>query len=248
MPGFDVIPAVDIRNGRCVRLYRGRPEEETVFFDDPAEVAARWEREGAALVHVVDLDGAFGGRPVNFGVIVNIIKRLSVPVQVGGGIRDTESAFAYIDSGAARVIIGTAAFTGTSLLEELTRSLGDRLAVGVDAREGLVATGGWLDTSDTTACDAVERLAALGVRRVIYTDINRDGTLSGPNFDGIETIAGISTIPVIASGGVSGIDDIRRIHQMSRLGVEGVIVGMALYRGEFTLEEANRAVSTKGEW
>lgn len=240
MPGFEVIPAVDIRGGRCVRLVRGMPGDETVFSDDPLSSALRWQGEGATRLHVVDLDGAFEGRPVNRASITRLIGGTAIPVQVGGGIRDSDTARSYIHDGADRVIVGTAAFSDTEWLRGVALELGERLAVGLDVKEGKAATAGWTAASGATPTDAVRTLVECGVRRVVYTDVVKDGTLEGPDFSGIEELASISTIPLIASGGVSEIADIIRVSRMEELGVEGVIVGMALYRGRFTLQEALR--------
>lgn len=240
-PGFTVIPAVDIRGGRCVRLYRGLPAEETVFSEDPVATAIRWEEEGARLLHVVDLDGAFDGKPSNFSVILEIASRLSIPVEVGGGIRTLETARSYMEGGVSRVIVGTAAFESPAMLNALVAELAERLAVGVDVKGGRVAVSGWAATEDLGPLEAVRRLSDAGVHRVVYTEISRDGTLDGPDFSGIEEVARSASIPVIASGGVGSLEDIDRLASMSRLGIEGVIVGMALYRGGFTLAEAIRA-------
>lgn len=239
---FTVIPAVDIKGGRCVRLYQGHADEETVFSENPVAVAVHWEEEGARLLHVVDLDGAFTGRPVNRIVVVEIARRLKIPVEVGGGIRDTATALSYVESGVARVVVGTAAFGDPERLSELADALGDRLAVGLDVKDGKAAVAGWMRTSDLSPAGAVEMLAGAGVRRIIYTDTSKDGTLVGPNLGGIEELARSSAVPLIASGGVGKLDDVVRISRMSGLGVEGVIVGMALYRDRFTLKEAIRAV------
>lgn len=236
--GFLVIPAVDIRNGRCVRLVRGVPEEETVFAEDPVEVARNWEDGGAPMLHVVDLDGAFEGRPVNADVVERIIGRVSVPVEIGGGVRTREDALRYLDAGAARVVTGTRALTDQSWLEEQAEALGDRLVVGLDVKDGLVAVSGWTESGALEPVDAVKMIESAGVKRIIYTDVSRDGTLERPNFDGVESVASAASIPVIASGGVSGIEDIRRLAGLRGVGVEGVIVGMALYRRRFTLQEA----------
>jgi phosphoribosylformimino-5-aminoimidazole carboxamide ribotide isomerase len=246
MSEFLVIPAVDIRGGKCVRLYQGRLDDETVFDSDPVDAALRWQDEGAGLLHVVDLDGAFQGIPVNRGVISELISRISVPVQVGGGIRSTDSALEYIEAGAERVVVGTKAFSDPDWLFEVADKLGDRLAVGVDVKMGRIATEGWVELSEITPAVAVEKLAVMGIRRLVYTEVLKDGTLEGPNFDGIEGIARESPIPIIASGGVATVQDILRIFQMRELGVEGVIVGMALYRGKFTLAEALGALGEEG--
>ena len=246
MAGFQVIPAVDIKGGKCVRLYQGRPDEETAFDSDPVDSALRWQDQGAGLLHVVDLDGAFQGAPVNNEVISGLIERLSIPVQVGGGIRSTDTAMSYIEAGAARVVIGTRAFSDPDWLSELADRLGDRLAVGVDVKGGRIATAGWLELSEIVPDLAVKKLAAMGVMRIIYTDVKRDGTLDGPDFGGIEEFASVSPIPVIASGGVGTVDDVLRIYRMKGSGVEGVIVGMALYKRRFTLADALGAIEGEG--
>jgi phosphoribosylformimino-5-aminoimidazole carboxamide ribotide isomerase len=246
MSEFDVIPALDIMGGKCVRLYQGRPDEETVFEYDPMDAASRWQDDGAGLLHVVDLDGAFRGIPVNLELISGIIKRLSIHVQVGGGIRCTEDALGYIEAGAERVVVGTRAFADHDWLIELIEEVGDRLVVGVDVKDGFVATGGWLESSDIRPSKAIEEMESIGVKRIIYTEVVKDGTLEGPNFEGIEEIARKSRIPVIASGGVGTIDDVLRVYKMRELGVEGVIIGMALYKGEFTLAEAFSAIKGEG--
>ena len=246
MSDFHVIPAVDIKDGKCVRLFQGRLDEETVFQNDPLDAAMRWQDDGAALLHVVDLDGAFQGIPVNRELISSMIERLAVPVQVGGGIRSTDDAMAYIEAGAKRVVVGTGAFIDPDWLFELSDKLGDSLAVSVDVKDGRVATGGWLDLTETTPSVAVEKMAVMGVKRIVYTEVVRDGTLEGPNFKGIEDIAREASIPVIASGGIASVDDILRIHRMEELGIEGVIVGTALYKGKFTLAEALSAIKGEG--
>lgn len=239
---FTVIPAVDIKGGRCVRLFQGRAEAEKVFDEDPVRAAVRWRDEGASLLHVVDLDGAFEGVPVNASAIIEIAEALDIPVEVGGGIRTTRAAMEYVESGISRVIVGTAAFKDPDWLAELAAVLGDRLVVGVDVKEGAVATHGWVDSDTELPSEAVARLASVGVRRIIYTDVMRDGTLEGPNLAGLEAIARASDIPIIAAGGISTVEDIQRIASMSGLGIEGAITGMALYEGRITLAEALAAV------
>lgn len=244
--GFLVIPAVDIRGGRCVRLRRGLPEEETVFGEDPVEAALLWESQGAELIHVVDLDGAFAGEPVNRAVIEKLARRVGVPVEVGGGIRDSGVARGYIEAGVARVVVGTRAFTDPSWLARLAGELGDRLVVGVDAKEGLVAVSGWTGDAGLSPLEAVAGLEEAGVKRIIYTNVGRDGTLEGPDFEGTEAVARAASMPVIASGGVGGMADIERVRRMRSLGVEGVIVGMALYRGDVTMDEVVSAFGGGG--
>lgn len=245
--GFTIIPAVDIKGGKCVRLWRGLADKETVFDEDPVRSALRWESEGAGMLHVVDLDGAFEGAPVNAGPIKEIVRTLRIPIEVGGGIRTTAAALDYIEAGVWRVVVGTAAFREPEWLRGLAEELGERLVVGVDVKEGKVAVHGWMGVFEEEPGAAVKRLAAAGVCRIIYTDTTRDGTLEGPNFQGIEAIADASPIPVIASGGVGNIADIVRVADMRRDRIEGVIVGMALYKGEFTLERAQTALRERSE-
>lgn len=237
---MEVIPAIDIRGGRCVRLAQGDYARETVFADDPADVALRWQEAGAPRIHVVDLDGVREGRPVNEDVIRRILSRVRVPVQVGGGIRDIGAIQRYLELGAARIVLGTAAVEDQALLAEAVSAHRDAVVVGVDAREGIVVTEGWLKTTGVAAGELVRRLSEAGVRRVVYTDVSRDGMLAGPNLDAIAgLLAEIDGLPapvkVIASGGVASLEHIRRL---AGLGIEGVIVGKALYTGALDLREA----------
>ena len=244
MSDFLVIPAIDIKSGKCVRLLRGRPEDVTVFSEDPVAVAAAWEEKGAAMLHVVDLDGAFEGTPVNRRTVLQIARAVGIPLQVGGGIRNLEAALHYLDGGVARVVMGTGAFE-SGVLDDLTSALGERLVVGLDVKDGRVAVCGWTETTGTLPLEALEYLVRAGVKRVVYTDVSKDGTLQGPNLEGIRALALKSQGPLIAAGGVSRLEDIGRLAEMEALGVEGVIVGMALYRGSFTLEEAILAAGGK---
>lgn len=237
---MQIIPAVDIRGGRCVRLDQGDYARETVFADDPVEVAQRWEEMGATRIHVVDLDGAKDGVPRNEAVIWRVIESVSVPVQVGGGSRTLDTIDSYVKAGADRVAIGTAAIKDQTMLVNALALFGERIFVGVDARDGMVATEGWTETSEVRALDLIAQLSGLGVRRIFYTDISRDGMLGGPNFPAIQEVvehaAGLpSPMAVIASGGVSGVEHIERL---KLIGVEGAIVGKALYTGALDLGEA----------
>jgi phosphoribosylformimino-5-aminoimidazole carboxamide ribotide isomerase len=242
---MEIIPAIDIRGGRCVRLDQGDYERETIFADDPAEIALRWREAGATRLHVVDLDGAREGTPRNENIIRRTIDNAGVAVQVGGGVRTLETIEAYIRAGADRVALGTAAVKDQEMLREAVRRHGDGIFVGVDARDGMVATDGWLETSQMQAQDLITRLGEIGVTRVFYTDISSDGMLSGPNFAAIEqVIECVSHFPqpmsVIASGGVSTIDHLLRL---KAAGAEGVIIGKALYTGAIDLGEALSAVA-----
>jgi phosphoribosylformimino-5-aminoimidazole carboxamide ribotide isomerase len=242
---MQIIPAIDILGGRCVRLEQGDYARETVYADDPVAVARRWQQEGASRLHVVDLDGARNGRPVNGDVVRAVLATVSIPVQVSGGVRDIEVADAYLKTGADRVALGTVAVKDQTVLVNAVSLFRERIMVGVDARDGMVATEGWLDQSETPALDLVRQLSEFGVSRIFYTDIGRDGFLSGPNFAAIHEVvehaAGLpSPMAVIASGGVSTVEHLKRL---SLIGVEGAIVGKALYTGALDLGEALRAVS-----
>ncbi len=237
---MEIIPAIDIRDGRCVRLDQGDYARETVFADDPVEVAKRWEALGAPRIHVVDLDGAKDGVPRNEAIIWRVIEAVSTPVQVGGGNRTLDVVDSYIKAGADRVALGTAAVKDQSVLVNALALFGDRILVGVDARDGMVATDGWLETSSTSAVDLIAQLALLNVPRIFYTDISRDGMLGGPNFPAIQQVVehalGLDVpMRVIASGGVSEIEHIQRL---KLIGVEGVIIGKALYTGALDLSDA----------
>ena len=239
-----VIPAVDIRGGRCVRLFQGRADVETVFNEDPAAAAIEWERQGAGFLHVVDLDGAFEGRPVNDEAVRKLLSSVSVPVEVGGGIRTLESAAAYLEAGAARVVVGTRALTDGEWLSGLVSSLGDeRVVAGLDARSGVVAIEGWTREGDTSVDEALIMLAGAGITRVIHTEVSTDGALGGPDMISLARViraAHRSGVKVIASGGVSSSEDVKAVAGIKPR-VEGVIIGMALYRGMLTIREAMSA-------
>ncbi|MCH7997916.1 MAG: 1-(5-phosphoribosyl)-5-[(5-phosphoribosylamino)methylideneamino]imidazole-4-carboxamide isomerase [Chloroflexi bacterium] len=239
---MEIIPAIDIRGGRCVRLVQGDYDRETVFADDPAEAARRWQDAGAKRLHVVDLDGAREGRAVNTASVERIVAAVDVPVQLGGGLRDLETIGGYLEGGVDRVVLGTAAVKDQALLASALARFPGRIGVGVDARDGIVVTEGWRDTSGITASELVRQIAELGVPWVIYTDTLRDGTLTDPNFDALETLlSDRQHLRVIYSGGVSTIDHLRRL---AETGVEGAIVGRALYTGDINLAEALAAIQT----
>jgi len=238
-----VIPAVDIKGGRCVRLLRGKADAETVYSDDPVRMALRWREEGAQLLHVVDLDAAFSGEPVNMEIVKQIISTVEVPVQVGGGVRTEDVLREYIEAGAERVVIGSAAVENSDWLRGVAERWEGRVALAIDAREGMVAVRGWTEVSRKRATDLVNELRDCPLAAVIFTDISRDGTLEGPNFESIRKMAEVCPFPLIASGGVSSLDDIRRL---AALPIEGTIVGKALYAGRFTLREALEAAEKAG--
>ena len=244
---MEVIPAIDLLDGKCVRLYQGDYNQASIFNDNPVEVARQWEKEGATRLHVVDLDGAKAGKSVNLKVIEAIAKAISIPVQVGGGLRDRAGVSKLLDTGVQRAILGTIAVEKPELVTELCQEFPEKIIVGIDARNGKVATRGWLETSEVAATDLAHRMARQGVAAIIYTDIHRDGTLSGPNLDALRELAESIAIPVIASGGVSSLTDLLSLSGLESIGVTGAIVGRAIYTGDVSLKEAVRAVGD-GRW
>ncbi len=240
MSHFELIPAIDIKDGSCVRLYQGDYDRMTVFDRDPVAVAQRWAELGAHRLHVVDLDGAKAGRPLNAQIVFSIVRAVGVPVELGGGLRDLAAVEAALNLGVDRVILGTAAVCDPELIEELVAQHGDRIAVGVDARHGWVAAHGWQETSQVHASDLVRRMGQIGVKHVIYTDIIRDGTLHGPNVEALAELVAIGGSAVIASGGVGSVDDLLRLEEA---GAAGAIVGQALYTGAIDLPAALEALA-----
>ena len=237
-----VIPAIDLKDGRCVRLRQGRMQDETVYSTDPAEVARRWEADGAKLLHIVDLDGAVQGEPRNRDVIISVLKAVKIPAQVGGGIRDLAVMDDYLSAGAARVVVGTAVYGDWKLLEQACRRFAGRLIVGVDAKGDKLAVRGWTDVIDQDATDFVDRLKGYALHAVIYTDIARDGMLDGPNLEGLSRMVGVCPVPLIASGGITSLEDIRRVGALGSK-IIGVIVGKALYEGLIDLRAAMAAAA-----
>lgn len=230
-----ILPAIDLKGGCCVRLVRGDAAEGTVFSKDPVEVALRWRQEGAQYLHVVDLDGAFEGEPVHFGMIVQIAREGGLPIQVGGGIRTRDNVARYLNAGVDRVILGTRALEAPDWLAKLCEEFPGRVAAAVDAREGRVAVKGWAQTTQVAVLDLAGRLSGMKLRAVIFTDISTDGTLAGPAIAGTRAFAEAVRLPVIASGGVGGIEHVR---QLAQLPIEGMIIGRALYTGGVRLAEA----------
>ncbi|MCY4367179.1 MAG: 1-(5-phosphoribosyl)-5-[(5-phosphoribosylamino)methylideneamino]imidazole-4-carboxamide isomerase [Chloroflexi bacterium] len=236
---MQIIPSIDLKSGRCVRLFQGDFQQETVFSEDPVKVALGWQEQGGAILHLVDLDGAAAGNPANLATIREIVDAVAMPIQVGGGIRGREIADALLSAGVSRVVIGTAAVNDPGLVEGLCRDYGsERVVVAVDARDGLVAIKGWTESSQVSALDLAHRMKELGVPRLLYTDVSRDGTLTSPNFAANEELVRETGMKVQASGGVSSLDHIR---QLVSTGVEGAIIGTALYRGTISLGKAIRA-------
>ncbi|MEM9804211.1 MAG: 1-(5-phosphoribosyl)-5-[(5-phosphoribosylamino)methylideneamino]imidazole-4-carboxamide isomerase [Cyanobacteria bacterium P01_D01_bin.56] len=239
---MDVIPAIDLLGGRCVRLFQGDYEQSQVFDDDPVAVAQRWATQGATRIHLVDLDGAKAGKPENWQAIRNIVQAVDVPVQVGGGLRDRNRVKELFDLGVQYAILGTVAVENPELVGELSQEFPGRILVGIDARDGRVATHGWIETSTVMADDLARRMGDLGAAAIIYTDIKRDGTLKGPNLQALRELAQKIDTPVIASGGVSSMSDLLSLLGVAPLGVSGVIVGKALYTGNIELSEAIKAI------
>ena len=230
-----IYPAIDIKDGKCVRLLRGSFSDVTVYGDDPVEMALKWEALGGEYIHVVDLDGALKGRGVNAEVIKRICAAADVPVQTGGGIRTMEDIEAKLSCGIARVIIGTKAVSDIGFVKEAVKNYGDRIVIGIDAKDGMAAVEGWEKTSGYTAVELAERMTDIGVKTIVYTDISTDGTLQGPNVAAMREVAAAVDADIIASGGVGSIEHIR---SLVPTGVEGVIVGRALYTGDVELSEA----------
>jgi len=233
-----IIPAIDLKDGKCVRLEQGLMDRDTVFSDNPGEQARKWEAQGAELLHIVDLDGAFAGEPKNRGAIEAILKSIEIPTQLGGGIRDIGTIEAYLELGIGRVIIGTAAQRNPEFVKEACKLFPDRVVVGIDAKNGMVAVQGWGEVTDVTAVELAEKFEGFGVSAIVYTDISRDGMLQGPNIEATKALAEAISIPVIASGGLSSIKDIEKLLVIESSGVTGVITGKAIYTGAINLAEA----------
>ncbi len=233
-----IIPAIDLKEGKCVRLEQGLMDKATVYSDDPATTAKHWESQGAEILHVVDLDGAFAGVPKNLDAIKTIRAAIKIPIEVGGGIRDLETIGTLVSIGIDRIILGTAAIENPAFVQEACKKFPGRIIVGIDAKEGLVAIKGWAEVTKVKAIDLAKKMQEHGVIAVIYTDIKRDGMLSGPNIEATQALAGALHIPVIASGGVHTMKDIERLLAVRHAGISGVITGKAIYSGSLNLKEA----------
>lgn len=239
-----VIPAIDLKNGLCVRLMQGRKSEVTVYNDDPVEVAKEFASAGAEMIHVVDLDGAFSEADSNNRAIVKrILETVDVPIEFGGGVRSLEDVQALASLGVARIVLGTIAAESPDSLKQFVNTFSSKICVGIDARDGRVMSRGWETPTSIDAVDLARTVAAFGVERIIYTDIARDGTLVGPNIEQTLRVARAADVRVTASGGVSSLDDIKRLRDADEPRLDSVIVGKALYEGKFKLEEAIRAAS-----
>ncbi len=236
---MELIPAIDLKEGKCVRLRQGRMEDETVFSDNPLEMAARWVDAGASRLHLIDLDGAFAGSPKNHEVIRQICARFpDLPVEVGGGIRSAETVAAYLDDGVQYAIIGTRAVNEPHFINDLCLQFPGHIIVGLDARDGKVAIDGWSKLSHHDVIDMARHFENDGVAAIIYTDISKDGMMQGVNIESTVALAQSVRIPVIASGGVTDIEDIRRLCEVQEAGITGVVIGRALYEGTLDLAEA----------
>ena len=241
-----IFPAIDIRGGKCVRLFKGDFAQETVFSDKPEEMAAKWEAQGGKFLHLVDLDGALAGKSVNLGVVKTIVDTVRIPVELGGGIRTMENIDEVLSLGVQRVILGSVAVKNPALVKEACQKYGDRVVVGIDAKDGIVAVDGWGVSGDVEVTVLAKEMAKAGVKTIIYTDISRDGTLSGVNVEATARLARESGIKVVASGGVKSLDDIKALLPYEKDGIEGVIVGKSIYTGSLDLQEAVALVESAG--
>ncbi|MCZ0754362.1 1-(5-phosphoribosyl)-5-[(5-phosphoribosylamino)methylideneamino]imidazole-4-carboxamide isomerase [Anoxybacillus sp. J5B_2022] len=242
MAAFTIYPAIDMRGGKCVRLLQGDYNKETVYGDSPFEMARLFAEQGAQWIHMVDLDGAKEGKRVNDRFVLEIVEHLNVNVQIGGGIRTEEDVAYYLENGVARVILGSAAIANPAFVKNMLATYGERIAIGIDAKNGFVATEGWLNTSNVKATELGKELASAGAETFIFTDIATDGMLSGPNVKAVVEMARATGKRVIASGGVSSLEDLRTLAAYTADGVVGAIVGKALYTKQFTLAEALKVV------
>jgi phosphoribosylformimino-5-aminoimidazole carboxamide ribotide isomerase len=233
-----IIPAIDLKEGKCVRLLQGRMEDATVYSDSPAAQARVFQDQGAELIHVVDLDGAFAGQPKNLDAIKAIVAEVTVPIEVGGGIRDMATIDLLLGFGVSRVILGTAALEVPGLMVLACKKYPGRIVAGIDAKNGMVAVRGWGDVSTVKVFDLAKKMEDAGVRAIIYTDISRDGMLTGHNIDATMALAQHVHTPIIASGGVKDIDDVKGLMVVEHMGIEGVITGKAIYEGTMDLKEA----------
>ena len=230
-----IFPAIDMKDGKCVRLEQGLFDKVTVFGENPVEMAKKWESEGGEFLHLVDLDGAKDGVPKNLEIIKDICKSINIPIQLGGGIRNKETVKILLDAGVSRVIVGTMAINNMELLKELVTEYGERIVVSIDAKDGLVAVDGWVNVSEVDSIDLVRELETIGVGTIVYTDIAKDGMMEGPNFDIYKTLSESTKIDVIASGGVSSIENVEKLKKMN---MYGAIIGRALYTGDIKMKDA----------
>jgi len=235
---MQIIPAVDIKNGKCVRLKQGRMNEETIFSSNPVEMAQKWANYGVHLLHIVDLDGAFQKKPQNTNIIKDIVSSVHIPIQVGGGIRTLSTIQMYLDMGVSRVVLGTEAIRNPEHVAKFCTEFPDQIVIGIDAKNGMVAVEGWTETTSVTAIDLAKQFENTGVAAINFTDIHRDGMQTGPNIEATKTLAKSISIPIVASGGVSTIKDIKNLLTVADYGIVGVICGRSLYEGTLDLSEA----------
>ena len=233
-----ILPAIDLKDGQCVRLYQGDFNQSTVFSDYPEEMALKWQEQGAKHLHIVDLDGAKEGEPVNIFSIKKILDAIKIPIEVGGGIRTLENIEDLLEMGVERVVLGSTAIENPELIREAAREFGEKVVVGIDAKGGMVAVHGWLNVSDMTALDLAVQVGDMGISTIIYTDIAKDGTLAGHNAEATAELARRSGLAIIASGGVASLDDIKALKAHEADGIEGVVIGRALYTGALELADA----------
>ncbi len=237
---MQVIPAIDIRRGKCVRLIQGDVRDETIYSNEPVEIAKLWQIKGAKIIHVVDIDGAMTGRPRNLPIIMKIIRSLKINIEVGGGLRSEEDARRYLNAGAKRVILSTSVITSEKFLQDMLSEYREKIVIGVDAKDGYIAIKGWKDLTEIKTLDFIRQLEEKGAKRIIYTDIKRDGVLKGPNFKSIIQILRSTKMNVIVSGGITRLKNIERLLELEKKydNLEGVIIGKALYTGTIDLKEA----------
>ncbi len=240
-----IIPAIDIKEGKCVRLREGQFSDTEIFSDDPIKVAVKWADKGAEMLHIVDLDGARYGKLTNISLVEQIIKKIGILVQVGGGIRNYRDVKNLIDLGVSRVILGTILWKDKTLAKKLFEDFSEKIIAGIDARDGYVAIVGWQNITPVDALDFAGEMEKLGAKRIIYTDIKRDGTLMGPNIENIEKMLKNVNIPIIYSGGIASLNDIKKLKKFKDLDLEGIIIGKALYKGRIILEEALKLAQGK---
>ena len=233
-----LFPAIDMKNGKCVRLRQGRADEVTVFADDPVSMARHWADLGCSWLHVVDLDGAFEGKPVNAGLVKRICREVSIPIQLGGGIRSSETAEVYLDSGVTRLIIGTMALETPDRFASLCRAFPGRIGVSLDAQDGVLKTRGWVGDSGRKVDEVLPQITEAGTAFVVYTDISRDGMHSGVNIPALENLTDATDLPVLAAGGVSTLEDLRALRPLAKKGLSGVITGRAIYDGTLDVPRA----------
>ena len=240
-----IIPAIDIKEGRCVRLREGQFSDTEIFSDNPVKIAIKWADEGAKMLHIVDLDGARYGKITNFSLLQQIKKKVNIPIQVGGGIRSYEEVERLISLGVSRVILGTILWKDKTLAKRLFKDFSEKIIAGIDDRDGHMAIEGWQNIAPVKALDFAEEMERLGAKRIVYTDIKRDGTLKGPNIESIKRIMKKVNIPIIVSGGVTSLDDIKKLKKFEIEGIEGIIIGKALYKGNILLNEALELVASE---